>query len=327
MADLIIANPGQINGAGDRLALFLKNFAGEVITAFERSSVTKGRHMERTITSGKSASFPILGRTKAQYLAPGKSLDDQRKTILSAETIIMIDGLLTADQLITDIDDAMSHFEVSGEYSKQLGEALAVSADCALLAEIAKMVVANGSNLVELGKPSIVAKTAPVGTPLVSAVLGALYLEALLEMKYNLDMNFVPASERTAYITPDVELALVNAKLVISGDYDTNGSLKEGTVGRVAGFDLVPCPMMTQGGADGLNVMQGDGHIFPVAYKDNCKILACHRSAVGTLKLMELGMEHARRAEYQADQIIAKYAMGHKGIRPEATQMCTMTLA
>lgn len=43
-----------------------------------------------------------------------------------------------------------------------------------------------------------------------------------------------------------------------------------------------------------------------------------HRSAVGTVKLKDMALERARRAEFQADQIIGKYAMGHGGLRPEA---------
>ena len=36
-------------------------------------------------------------------------------------------------------------------------------------------------------------------------------------------------------------------------------------------------------------------------------------------------MEHARRPEYQADQIIAKYACGHGGLRPEAVGLFVKT--
>ena len=50
-----------------------------------------------------------------------------------------------------------------------------------------------------------------------------------------------------------------------------------------------------------------------------------HRSAVGTVKLKDLAMERARRAEYQADQIIAKFAMGHGGLRPEAVGVFVKT--
>lgn len=50
---------GQINGSGGSYAndnaLFLKVFAGEVLTAFAQKTVTSDKHMVRTITSGKSA--------------------------------------------------------------------------------------------------------------------------------------------------------------------------------------------------------------------------------------------------------------------------------
>lgn len=52
------ANPnrlGQINGSGDELALFLKTFGGEVLTAYEDNNVTQGRIMEKSIQNGKSA--------------------------------------------------------------------------------------------------------------------------------------------------------------------------------------------------------------------------------------------------------------------------------
>lgn len=53
MADVIVAQPGKVEGGTDLLQMYLKVFAGEVITAFERSSVTLGRHMVRTIESGE----------------------------------------------------------------------------------------------------------------------------------------------------------------------------------------------------------------------------------------------------------------------------------
>jgi hypothetical protein len=50
---------GQANGAGDALALFLKVFAGEVLTAFAETNVAMPRHLVRTITSGKSAQLGL----------------------------------------------------------------------------------------------------------------------------------------------------------------------------------------------------------------------------------------------------------------------------
>ena len=53
MADVTIAQPGLNEGGVDSLARYLKVFAGETITAFERASVTNGRHIIRSIASGK----------------------------------------------------------------------------------------------------------------------------------------------------------------------------------------------------------------------------------------------------------------------------------
>lgn len=55
MADAIVSRLGQVNGAGDADALFLKVFAGEVLTSFEKKNVMMGKHQIRTISNGKSA--------------------------------------------------------------------------------------------------------------------------------------------------------------------------------------------------------------------------------------------------------------------------------
>lgn len=55
MANATPSRLGQINQAGDSLALFLKVFSGEVLTAFYRNNVFLERSSVRTISSGKSA--------------------------------------------------------------------------------------------------------------------------------------------------------------------------------------------------------------------------------------------------------------------------------
>lgn len=55
MADATPNRPGQVQNSGDELALFLKTFGGEVLTAYEDNNVTQGKVMEKMIQSGKSA--------------------------------------------------------------------------------------------------------------------------------------------------------------------------------------------------------------------------------------------------------------------------------
>lgn len=53
MADAYtVSRLGQVNQAGDDKEIFLKVFAGEVLTAFEGSNVTLDKHIVRTIKSG-----------------------------------------------------------------------------------------------------------------------------------------------------------------------------------------------------------------------------------------------------------------------------------
>ena len=328
MADITIASPGLKQGdpSNDRLAMYLRNFGGEVLTAYTRASVTLGRHIERNIKSGKSATFPVFGRAVATYLKAGANLDDLRTNIPHGEKEILIDGLLTADQLIFDLDDAMAHYDISSEYSKQIGEALAFARDGGLIAEIAKIAVEDKELLTGLGKGGVLTKeVAKVGE---NAETGVAIYEMLLKMTTAMDNNYVPAGDRVAYMKPVGVQALVAAKDILNRDYGGGISIAEGAGAtlRVLGFDIVKCPHLTVGGATVTNgVIQGTGHVFPAAYKDSAMFVAAHRTTVGTLTLKGLSMEHARRAKYQADQIIGKYAMGHGGLRPEAAFLGAIT--
>lgn len=310
MADVIVAAPGQLNGAGDRLAGFLKIFAGEVLTAFTRSAKTMDKHVVRTIQNGKSASFPVMGRTVAKYLAPGKSLDDQRTVIQHAEKVIVIDGLLTADCLITDIDDAMNHVDVRGEYSKQLGEALAMGADGAVLAEMA-LLTADAANLAELGAGGKIELKSVTAIGIADPAVGNEILAAMAAARAVQTKLYVADGDRYFYVTPEAYSCILAALMPNAAHFAAVIDIKTGNLSGVHGYTIVEVPHFELGGADGK-------HQFPTALKGKIVGLAMHRSAVGTVKLRDLALERARRPEYQADQIIAKYAMGHDGLRPEA---------
>ena len=330
MANITISSLGldTNNPSGGALGLFLTQFAGEVLTAYERKSVTQGRHIERQIDHGKSADFPVLGRKVAQYLKVGQNLDDIRKTEQQTQRTIYIDGLLTADCLIADLEDAMNHYDVRGEYSRQIGESLALAKDGGLLAEIAKEIVTNKENLPGLGKGKILTETVTGGLSTESEALGLAIMKQLLAASTGLDMNYVPDSDRVCYMLPVAINALINAKDAINKLYGGIGSIVDGTLTHVAGFNLVKCPHLTIGGitdVDGVSlppgIIQGTGHIFPAAYKETCAFMVAHKYTAGTLILKNFGLEHARRSNFQSDQIIGKYAMGHGGLRPEAAFM------
>lgn len=324
-----ISNPGQKLSAGDRDAFFMKVFSGEVLTAFARNTVMMSRHQVRTIDHGKSASFAVMGRTRAKYLAPGNSLDDQRKKFEHTEKVISIDGLLTADCLITDIDDAMNHYDVRVEYSRQLGEALAQSADCAIINELANMAAKDATvpeNIPDNGtgadKVKGTGKAFEFATGLAisqSADYGNKIIEGLLAARAAFTKNYVPMGDRYCLLTPEGYSALIKALMPDSANYQALFDPNSGKLQTICGFEVIEVPHLLNEGVDGK-------HTLNAKYTDaGLQGIVFHRSAVGTVKLKDLAMERARRAEYQADQIIAKYAMGHGGLRPEAVGVFVQT--
>ena len=324
-----ISNPGQKLSAGERDAFFMKVFSGEVLTAFARNTVMMSRHQVRTIDHGKSASFAVMGRTRAKYLAPGNSLDDQRKKFEHTEKVIAIDGLLTADCLITDIDDAMNHYDVRVEYSRQLGEALAQSADCAIINELANMAAKDATvpeNIPDNGtgadKVKGTGKSFEFATGLAisqSADYGNKIIEGLLAARAAFTKNYVPMGDRYCLLTPEGYSALIKALMPDSANYQALFDPNSGKLQTICGFEVIEVPHLLNEGVDGK-------HTLNAKYTDaGLQGIVFHRSAVGTVKLKDLAMERARRAEYQADQIIAKYAMGHGGLRPEAVGVFVQT--
>lgn len=335
---------GKDQGKGatgtDQLALFLKVFGGEVLTAFERQAKSLSKVMVRTISSGKSAQFPVMGRTTARYLKQGQSLDDGRKEIKHTEKVIAIDGLLSTDVLIYDIEDAMNHYDVRAEYSKQMGEALAMATDTANYAEMAKLINSRtpadkNENITGLGaSPMVVVGNKDLTD---AAKWGEYIIQALTMQRAEFTKRYVPTGDRTFFTSPDVYSAILSALMPNAANYAALIDPETGNIRNVMGFEVIETPHMTaaKDAVDNpTDAFDGTGRIFPATGTDigtwgtadgavtmgadNVLGIVMHRSAVATLKLKDMALERARRPEYQADQIIAKYAMGHGGLRPEA---------
>lgn len=267
-----------------------------------------------------------MGRTVAQYLDPGDSLDDQRKKMEHNERVISIDGLLTADALITDIDDAMNHYDVRVEYSRQLGEALAMSADNAIINELVNQCAINDAwkdgniptnattGALGTGKPfSFVTGLEEAQT----TEFGNKLLEGLLNARAQFTNNYVPQGDRYCLVTPDGYSALLRALMPDAANYQALFNPNSGKLQTICGFEVVEVPHLKNDGVDGKHTLNSKIDTAGL------QAVVFHRSSVGTVKLKDLAMERARRAEYQADQIIAKMSMGHGGLRPEAVGIFT----
>ena len=123
-----ISRSGQSNGSGSKRELFLKLYAGEVLTAFQTRNVMMPIHRVRTISKGKSAQFPMTGKFRnASYHTPGTEITPA--TTKQAERLVSIDDLLINAQFIPNIDEAMTHYDIRSIYTQEAGYALAKVAD------------------------------------------------------------------------------------------------------------------------------------------------------------------------------------------------------
>lgn len=315
MANATPSRLGQVNGAGAADDLFLKVFPGEVMGAFDKTTAMMTRHRIRTISHGKSAQFPATGRATAAYHVPGTQLLGT-STINHAERVINIDSLLTADTFVANFDEAMNHYDVRSEYSHQLGEALGNKCDAQL------------SQVAVLTARAVATVTGePAGTRLLdadAATNGASLAATAYVCAQTFDEKFIPQSDRMFFVKPAQYWLLVQVDKLTDRDHNTNaGSYMDGDVRRVADMELVKnvnIPSAVIAAESGTNNTYDGFFTHTVAF-------AIHRSAIGTVKLLDLAVEKEYQVGRQGTLMVAKYAMGHGILRPEAAIEVASNLA
>ena len=304
------------SGATRDDALFLKVFAGEVITSFDRASKTQGADMVRSISNGKSATFPVMGRIGASYHAVGTEITDS--DIKHNEKVITINDLLISSVFVSNIEEAKNHWDVRSAYSTEIGRALAFQKDKHILQTIGQASLASASitggdattNIVNTGIASATDATAA------NAMIDSIFAAAK-----ELDANYVPSEGRKCFMRLEEYYKLANATNAVNVDFSGNGSIAEGKVHKIAGIELVPVAHFVDTnvttGTDAGSATNG-GSTPQAVNLANFVALVSHPSAVGTVKLMDLAVEKEYDIRRQGTLMVAKYSMGHGVLRPEA---------
>lgn len=302
---------GAINGGVDKDALFLKVFAGEVLTAFAEKNVMMDKHQVRTISNGKSAQFPVTGNFSAEYHTPGNEI--LGSSMNHAERIITIDDLLIAHTFIANIDEAKNHYDVRANYSTKIGEALANTADRHLLQNA--VLAARGSATVTGGFGGSRITNANMATD------ADVLIAAIFEAAQKFDEKDVPENDRYVVLRPAQYYLLAQTTKVMNKDWGGAGVYADGKVLRIAGVTLVtsnhiPSTNITTGVASGTSAR------YAVDARTTVGV-AFQKEAIGTVKLLDLAMESEYDIRRQGTLMVAKYAMGHGILRPE----CAIELA
>lgn len=293
---------GSVNQAGADDALFLKIYGGEVLTAFSQSTQAMDKHKVRTIASGKSAQFPVMGRSNgAEYLTRGNAINTS--AINHAEQIITIDDKLVTSAFIYDYDEMKNHYDVRQEYSKQHGEELAVIFDKNVLRTGLK--AARSASVVDgLAGGSVLVNAAAKTDA--SALVDSLFLarQTMAEKDINEQAN--------AFLLPAQYFLLINGEdRIINGDYAAGGSFADARMTKIAGLSVV----MTNN-LPSTNVTGTFGGKYDVD-ATNTAALVMTESAVGTVKLQEMRSEMEWKPEYQANLLLTSMGIGHGVLRPE----------
>ena len=315
------ANPsgiGQVNNAGASDALFLKQFSGEVLTSFEQATVTADKQMVRTIANGKSAQFPVMGRSSASYHTPGTEITGT--DVNHNEKVITINDLLLSSHFISNIEEAKNHYDVRSVYSTEMGRALAFQMDKHVLQTMLQAAGASAN----VGDSGYAAGTTLTNTSIASATAATAadaLIESIFDAAESLDNNYVPSEGRFCFLKPDDYYKLANASKAVNVDFSGQGSIASGNVLQIAGITLVKTPHLPTSNIayDASAPATEDGTAGRQAVNaTNTSAIVSHTSAVGTVKLMDLAVESEYDIRRQGTLMVAKYAMGHGVLRPEA---------
>lgn len=315
MANMTPSRMGFINQTSDASwaqdnAMFLKVFAGEVLTAFRTATVALPLTRVRTISSGHSAQFPVSWKASAAYHTPGTQLAGTQK-IKHNEKVIKIDDLLVADAFIANLEEAKNHYDVRSIYTTELGQALARTIDKNLLrlAALAARASSNFSGGDGYG-----------GTQLTNAgydTTADTLVQGIYDAAQALDEKDVPEEGRVCIVKPKHYNLIVQSTKALNRDWNpngNNGSIASGKVLSIAGISIIKSNQLP---TDNYAGTTGEQNTYAV----NCTNtvgLVFHRDAVATVKLMDMAMESQYLIEYQGTFFVAKYAMGSGILRPEA---------
>ena len=204
---------GQANLSGDKRALYLKLFSGEMFKGFQNNTIARDLIMKRTLKNGKSLQFIFTGRTKSEFHTPGNSiLGDTNGAPPVAEKTITVDDLLISSAFVYELDEVLSHYDLRSEISRKIGYALAEKYDRLAFRAIArgarKASPISATNYVEPGGTQIrVGSTTNDSDAYVAANLVSAFYDAAAA----LDEQGVSSDGRGAVLNPRQYYELIQA--------------------------------------------------------------------------------------------------------------------
>lgn len=328
-----VSRLGATNGGSDKRSLFLKQFAGEVLTSFEERNIFMPLHRVRTISNGKSAQFPVTGTSSAAYHTAGDTI--YGGSVNASEITVTVDDLLVSSTFVPKIDEAMNHYDVRSIYSSEMGNALSNAADKNIASIIYQSATGAGTADQEVqwtnadfaglsngstgakGKIDI-ANTAAEG----SAYTAQNIVDGIINSLMQFDKHDV-TGEKYCVLSPEAYYTLMGAdSTAINRDQGGNGSVAGGNVPTVGGVKILMSNHLPTADNGSVPLNESGRGATPYtgsdAFDADLKGMVFTKDAAATVKLLDLGVESEYQIERQGTLMVAKYAMGHNALRNKA---------
>ncbi len=327
---------------GANVELFKTLYGPEVLANFKKNLVFGRATKVKAITQGKGYEFNLLAEVSAHYFNPGDELTGQQ--VARGRRQIFLDGMLTSDIIIADIDELLNHTDERQRYAESMGYVMSVKYDSAIAAEIIR-----GS----LVKPvsGIEADIAKGGTIIEKDISGATdqalaLLEAILELGKELDKKNVPKTGRVLVLKPDYYWMLLKNIDLINSFHPGIGSIAAGDIMKIAGFSILESTnfpttasdvefheIPSEYQADGVtassynnintNAVIGSSTLVYNKFNketDVAKVagVAYVPNAIVTLKRKGMSIETQRQLDRLGTLIVATMLVGHGWLNPAA---------
>ena len=255
---------GMVNAANNSRALFLKLYAGEVMTAFQTKNIMMDYCRVRNIKKGKSAQFIMTGKHRtAAYHTPGNEIIPNAAAKHS-ERVVTIDDLLIVHQFIPNIDEAMAHYDIRSVYTQEAAYGLAKAADQNILRTAIKAALT--TNKERAGKlvqdynawddEDFSANVVYSSTNFANSLKSSNFFEGVLEAKRILESAGAPLDDLVCIVSTDLFYEMFKAGsngeattslTMFNTDIGGKGSVVDANMPNIAGIPVIRTPHMGSG--------------------------------------------------------------------------------
>lgn len=298
-------NSGDDNTFANDYALFLKVWAGEILSAFEEYNVAMGLTRVITIPTGKTAQFIATGKAAAGYHTSGLQLLGTQEVLFN-EVTVNVDRPLLSDSFIPNFEEVISHYDAKSEITRQLARSISVKVDKHILQKL--VLTARASANVSGGNGGSALTDASIETD------GEALYNMLFDAAQALDEKDVPSEDRFCALKPAQFKLLGRYTKIHNGDWGGTGSIADGDVGKIAGIQMIKTNHLP---TSNISVESPAPYNTYHADFSNTLGVCWQRGAVGTVKVRDMAMESEYDVSRQGTLLVSKMICGHGALRPD----------